>query len=46
MILSSASHLAKILRETGAALLTRILGLILMVVGVQFVISGISKILN
>jgi multiple antibiotic resistance protein len=43
-ILSSASHLARILRETGVALLTRILGLILMAVGVQFVISGLLKI--
>jgi multiple antibiotic resistance protein len=46
LILSFASPLAKILRETGAALLTRILGLILMAVGVQFVISGIAKILE
>ena len=46
LVLSFASPLAKILKETGAALLTRILGLILMAVGVQFIISGISKILN
>ncbi len=46
IVLSFASPLAKILRETGAALLTRILGLILMAVGVQFVISGISKLLK
>jgi multiple antibiotic resistance protein len=46
LILSFASPLAKILRETGAALLTRILGLILMAVGVQFVISGITRILQ
>jgi multiple antibiotic resistance protein len=46
LILSFASPLAKILRETGAALLTRILGLILMAVGVQFVISGIGRILK
>ena len=44
LILSFASPLAKILRETGASLLTRILGLILMAVGVQFVISGLLKI--
>ena len=44
LILSFASSLAKILRETGAALLTRILGLILMAVGVQFVISGMARI--
>jgi multiple antibiotic resistance protein len=46
LVLSFASPLAKILRETGAALLTRILGLILMAVGVQFIISGIARILN
>jgi multiple antibiotic resistance protein len=46
LILSFASPLAKILRETGVALLTRILGLILMAVGVQFVISGMAKILD
>ena len=46
LILSLSTHLARILKETGAALLTRIMGLILMAVGVQFVISGIAKILR
>jgi multiple antibiotic resistance protein len=46
LILSLSTHLAQILKETGAALLTRIMGLILMAVGVQFVISGIAKILK
>ena len=46
LILSLATPLARLLKETGAALLTRIMGLILMAVGVQFVISGISKILG
>lgn len=46
LILSLATPLARLLKETGAALLTRIMGLILMAVGVQFVISGISKILE
>jgi multiple antibiotic resistance protein len=46
LILSLATPLARLLKETGAALLTRIMGLILMAVGVQFVISGISKILK
>jgi multiple antibiotic resistance protein len=46
LTLSFATPLAKLLRETGAALLTRILGLILMAVGVQFVISGMARILR
>lgn len=43
LVLSLATPLSRILRETGAALLTRIMGLILMAVGVQFVISGATK---
>jgi multiple antibiotic resistance protein len=46
LILSLSTHLARILKETGAALLTRIMGLILMAVGVQFVISGMDRILR
>ena len=46
LILSLATPLARLLKETGAALLTRIMGLILMAVGVQFVISGLGKILG
>lgn len=43
LILSLAHPLSRLLKDTGAALLTRIMGLILMAVGVQFVISGIEK---
>jgi multiple antibiotic resistance protein len=46
LVLSLATPLSRILRETGSALLTRIMGLILMAVGVQFVISGVGKILK
>jgi MarC family membrane protein len=46
LILAHASAIARILKETGAALLTRILGLILMAVGVQFILSGLSGFLG
>ncbi|MBI5585725.1 MAG: NAAT family transporter [Deltaproteobacteria bacterium] len=46
LVLSLATPLSRLLKETGAALLTRIMGLILMAVGVQFVISGIGKMLE
>jgi len=43
VILGLANPLSRLLKETGSALLTRIMGLILMAVGVQFVVSGIDK---
>lgn len=43
LILNLAHPLSRWFGETGSALLTRIMGLILMAVGVQFVLSGIGK---
>lgn len=45
VVLVSASGLAKILRESGIAILSRLMGLILCAISIQFVISALAVIL-
>lgn len=41
-ILVRSTYISRVIRETGSALLSRILGLIVMAVGVQFILGGLS----